>query len=231
MASRGFYLVSAALVGSIAMLLLWLGLSDDTTIESTHPAVAAGAPDTAALGVRAADHDPANAGFADDLPPSHGPRPEEESESVRRVPAVREPLPPSGPPPQPVVADAALNAQAAASVAAQPKVIAALRADFDARRDALRQTCWPSGTDYAATFTVESTFLEDGTMVSLGISDVPGMPGVGTCIIGQIGQKPPVLPEAPGVSVTVAVPIAFAGSGPPPAEDLDARAPRRERRE
>jgi len=219
MASRSFYLVAAALTSS-TVILLWLGLRDAPPLESASgPASVPASEPAGALGVRADDHDPA--WLADDLADEI--RPIDKSNRIHENPPADTPPPPPGPPPPPVVADAALSALAAASAAAQPKVIAALRADFDARRDALRKTCWPPGTDYAATFTVESTFLEDGTMVSLGISDVPGMPGVGTCLIGQIGQKPPVLPEAPGVSVTAAVPIAFPGSGPPPAEDIDDR--------
>ncbi|MCY1054702.1 hypothetical protein [Nannocystis sp. SCPEA4] len=223
MASRGFYLLSALLLGSTG-LLVWLVCDRDGANDPPRAAAAVDghADDALALGVRAADHDPAGSGVVE--LPTVGPRLADRQPRVQ-PPSVLPELPPQ-PPAPPLVADPGLNALSEASMAAQPKVIAALRADFDARRDALRDACWPPGSDYAATFTVESTFLEDGTMVSLGISDVPGMPGVGACIIGQIGQKPPVLPEAPGVSVTAAVPIAFAGARPPPADDLPESRPR-----
>jgi hypothetical protein len=223
MASRGLYILSATLLGGTA-LLLWLGFGRGAAIDppKAPAAVDTGAGDGVALGVRAADYDPARR--TDDEPLPGGPRIAEWE--PRRTPPLPVPELPPQPPAPPVAADPGLNALSEASMAAQPKVIAALRADFDARRDALRQACWPPGSDYAATFTVETTFLEDGTMVSLGISDVPGMPGVGACIIGQIGQKPPVLPEAPGVSVTAAVPLAFAGARPPPADELPESRPR-----
>ncbi|MBZ5709959.1 hypothetical protein [Nannocystis pusilla] len=222
MASRGFYLLSALLVGSTGFLV-WLVFDHGAASDPPRAAAAADADADAALalGVRAADHDPA--GGVVELP-TVGPRLADRQPRVQ-PPSVLPELPPQ-PPAPPLVADPGLNALSAASMAAQPKVVAALRADLDARRNALRQACWPPGSDYAATFTVETTFLEDGTMVALGISDVPGMPGVGSCIIGQIGQKPPVLPEAPGVSVTAAVPIAFAGAGPPPADELPESRPR-----
>ncbi|MDC0666383.1 hypothetical protein [Nannocystis radixulma] len=222
MASRGLYILSATLLGGTA-LLLWLGFGRAAIDPPKAPAaVDPGTGDGIALGVRAADYDSARR--TDDEPLPSGPRIAERE--PRRTPPLPVPELPPQPPAPPVAADPGLNALSEASMAAQPKVIAALRADLDARRDALRETCWPPGSDYAATFTVETTFLEDGTMVSLGISDVPGMPGVGACIIGQIGQKPPVLPEAPGVSVTAAVPLAFAGARPPPADDLPESRPR-----
>ncbi|MCY1054706.1 hypothetical protein [Nannocystis sp. SCPEA4] len=220
MASRSFYLTSAVLVaGTATAIVLWSRLAPAPAAEPS-PSVSSPSDsrDHGALGVRAADHDPAN------LPA--GP-PSERSRSTRqignpfqlsqRVERSVRPDPPPGPPSPPVAASPGLNAESEASVAAQPKVVAALRADLDGRRDALRKACWPQGSDAAATFDVEATYAADGTLVALGASDVLGMPGVGTCLTGQIAQKPPVLPEPPGVSVTVAVPIAFAGSGPPPA--------------
>ncbi|MBZ5709962.1 hypothetical protein [Nannocystis pusilla] len=220
MASRSFYLTGGALLaGTATALVLW---SRHAPAPSAEPSPSASGPsdsrDPGALGVRAADHDPAN------LPADP---PSERSRDTRRIgnpfqlsqrverPA--RPDAPPGPPAPPVAASPGLNAESEASVAAQPKVVAALRADLDRRRDALRKSCWPQGSDAAATFTVEATYAADGTLVALGTSDVAGMPGVGTCLTGQIAQKPPTLPEPPGVPVTVAVPIAFAGSGPPPA--------------
>ncbi|WAS96679.1 hypothetical protein [Nannocystis punicea] len=217
MASRGFYLVSAALLGGSA-LLLWLvlgGAPSPGPDASTAAAAAAAAADGRALGVAGADYDPAR-------DPERGDSPRRASADLlaQEPPQVAErpARPPAAvlPPEPPIVGSPGLNAASEASVAAQPKVLAALRADLDGRRDALRKACWPPGSDYGATFTVETTYAADGSLLTLGVSDVPGMPGVGTCLMGQIGQKPPVLADAPGADVTVAVPVVFAGDQKPP---------------
>jgi hypothetical protein len=217
MASRSFYWTSAALVaGTATVLVLWTRFTP--TPEPTSPAATAptrDAVDDRALGVRGADYDPAS------VPVDNQPRsartfsgnPFAMNTTTERP--VR-PAPPPGPAAPPIAAGPGTNAASEASVAAQPAVVAALRADLDGRRDGLRKACWPQGSNAAATFKVDVSYAADGSLVTLGVSDVPGLPGVGTCLMGQIIQKPPVLPEPPGVPVAVAVPVAFAGSGPPP---------------
>lgn len=219
MASRSFYWTSAALIaGTATALALWRSASAPA-LGPTSPAstgTAAGAVDDRALGVRGADYDPASVPPADSQRRSARPiqgNPFAMNAGMERP--VR-PAPPPGPPAPPIAAGPGTNAASEASVAAQPEAAAALRAELDGRRDALRKACWPPGSDAAATFKVDVNYAADGSLVTLGVSDVPGMPGVGTCLMGQIIQKPPVLPEPPGVPVTVAVPVDFAGSGPPP---------------
>ncbi|MFZ6182812.1 hypothetical protein [Nannocystis pusilla] len=218
MASRSFYLVSAALLAGIG-LLAWQLVGDapapGPSAEASAASAAAG-DDGRRLGVGAADYDPARATERHSMPVGtvEPGTPASSAVATRERPAA-EPVAPS----PPLTGSPGLNAASEASEAARPAVEAALRADFQARRDSLRKSCWPAGSDYAATFTVEATYTAEGQMVALGVPDVPGMPGVGTCLMGQIAQTPPALPQPPGVDVSVAVPIAFDGSqAPPPRE-------------
>lgn len=220
MPSRGFILLSATLLGATA-LLLWFGFS--------RPLARAPAPERAslelaevdrALGVAAADYDPASRDSA-----SHDPAlavsrdaPSPLVAARTRAPAVL-PAPPrtapvEDPPGPPLAGTPEMNALSEASAAVQPRVLAAVRADLERRRDDLRERCWPPGSKVAATFAVQATYAADGTLLALAVPDVFGLPGVGTCLMEQIGQTPPALPEPPGVDVAVTVPLAFAGTQP-----------------
>lgn len=215
MASRGFYLVSTALLGGTA-LLLWLVIDRDppppTPGSEPAPAGAPGGHDGRVLGVAAADHDSAQRSVGDRGEVAFARQngtPQAVATPPRRTaqPAVAA---------SPIAGSPEMNAASEASAAVQPKVVAAVRADLDKRRDALRKECWPPGSNLAATFTVDATYAADGKLLSFGVSDVPGMPGVGSCLSRQLAQKPPILPEPPGVDVAVKVPVAFAGSQQPP---------------
>ncbi|MBZ5709956.1 hypothetical protein [Nannocystis pusilla] len=210
-----------ALAGGAA-ILLWIGLRSRAQPEPAPAPASAGA---AALGVAAADHDPARAlrPELDAIPPADPPAQQRPADPP---PAAATRPESADPPAAPIATSPEQAAAAAAGVAEQPKIVAALRADFDARRDALRRSCFPPGSDVGATFTVEASYAPDGTMLSLGVGDVPGLPRVSTCLMEQIVQKPPALRELPAVPVTVAVPIEFAGarlpeppSGPDPSDD------------
>ncbi|MDC0716411.1 hypothetical protein [Nannocystis bainbridge] len=218
MASRGIYLVSAALLGG-GGLLLWLVLAD----RPAPSAASATAPGTAVnvdgrpLGVAGADYDPASPRVEGDPAEPRRADPDgvaRERDTVAQRPAA--PPAPEQPPGPPVVGSPGLNAASEASEAVRPQVLAAVSAELASRRAALRQACWPPGSDFSATFTVEASYASDGALLTLGVSDVPGMPGVGACLTGQIAQKPPTLAAPPGADVTVAVPVEFAGTEKPP---------------
>ncbi|MDC0666386.1 hypothetical protein [Nannocystis radixulma] len=223
----------AALMFALASgtaLLLWIGLRSRAEPEP-EPSPAPASAGVVALGVVAADHDPARAILPelDATPPADVPAQQRPAASP---PAAATQPESAEPPAAPIATSPEQAAAAAASVAEQPKIVAALRADFDARRDALRRSCFPRGSDVGATFTVEASYAPDGTMLSLGVSDVPGLPRVSTCLMEQIIQKPPALRELPAVPVTVAVPIEFAGArlpeppaGPDPSDDGRAESP------
>lgn len=225
MAARGSTLVMLALAGGTA-ILLWIGLRDGAAPESPSLPASDGAR---ASGVLAADHDPARRVDRElDATPAADP-PTPTPGATPQPPASPSPPDPSAPLEAPIATSPEQAAAAAASVAERPKIVAALRADFDARRDALRRSCWPRGSDAGAEFTVEATYAADGTMLSLGVTDVPGLAGVSTCLMEQIIKKPPPLRELPAVPVTVAVPIDFPGArlpDPPaePAPEGDGRA-------
>ncbi|PCC73693.1 hypothetical protein SAMN02745121_06812 [Nannocystis exedens] len=217
MATRGFYLVSAALLGGSAVLL-WLVLGDSPS-PASDASTAAGTAATAddrALGVGGADYDPAR-GPVGGATATNRSEPDALAQTFTAV-AERPARPPAAvmPPEPPVAGGPGLAAASEASAAARPRVLEAVRADLEARRDALRQACWPPGSDFGATFTVEATYAADGAMLTLGVSDVPGMPGVGACLMGQLAQTPPALAGPPGADVTVAVPVVFAGAERPP---------------
>lgn len=217
MSSRSFYMTSAALLGGTG-ILLWFALARVPTPGSgASPSTDPGEPDDdRALGVAVADYDPVHS-------PNIETRQERSADpnaldvpitATRRQASASPTIPdPSQPP---IAASPADDAASEASAAAQPKVIAALRADLEQRRQALRKACWPPGSNFAATFTFEIAYAADGSLLTLGVSDVPGMPGVGTCLMEQVGQKPPALPKPPGVAVAVAVPLAFDGTETPP---------------
>lgn len=209
MASRAFYLVSTAVFTSTA-LILWFGPGRPAQDSDASPQPEA--PGDQVLGVREADHDPANRPVYDEASPRVAP--DLRAAGARRPSPQRGPRPPDlpAPPAPPVAGSPAMNAESEASAAVQPRVAAMLGAELERRRDALRKICWPPGSDAGATFTVEASYAGDGSLVTLGVSDVPGLSDVSTCLMGQIGQRPPVLAEAPGVAVSVAVPLAFAGS-------------------
>lgn len=212
MPSRGFIFASATLLGATG-LLLWLALGRP---PADAPGAGPASPDIAgaehALGVAASDYDPA----------SPAPRDARSLLVAERTgaPSVL-PVPPRRPPaefaPSPAIAGTPeMNALSEASAAVQPRVLAAVHADLERRRDDLRERCWPPGSDAAATFAVQASYAADGTLLALGVPDVFGLPGVGSCLMEQIGQTPPALPEPPGVAVDVAVPLAFAGAQPSP---------------
>lgn len=213
MASRGFYLVGAALLGGTA-LMLWLGARGGAA-----PAPGPGSegdPDPGhdsarALGVAAAEYDPAQVPRRGD--PSTLVAERSGAPTLEAAPPPRLPGPPAPPTPVPSSPDPLADARAAA----QAQALVAVRDDLERRRDDLRARCWPPGSDVAATFTVEATYGADGGLLALSVPDVRGLPDVGACLMGQLGQDPPALPEPPGVDVAVAVPLAFAGAGAPPA--------------
>lgn len=210
MAPRGSALMMLALAGGAA-ILLWIGLRSG---PAPGPSPAPAPEATRASGVLAADHDPARRVDPefDALPPADAPTPAPPAAPQPASPAQPDASAPSAPSEAPIATSPEQAAAAAVSVAERPKVAAALRADFDARRDALRRSCWPRGSDAGATFTVEASYAADGTMLSLGVSDVPGLAGVSTCLMEQIVKKPPPLRELPAVPVTVEVPIDFPGA-------------------
>jgi hypothetical protein len=215
MASRSFYLVSTALLGGTA-LLLWLALaggSDPAGGPEVTSAPAGAGVDDRALGVRAADHDSARAEIPEQTATVRAGR-----STTPRISLGPPDLSPEEPAPAgPLLAGSPeMNALSEASAAAQPRVIAAVRADLERRRGELRKSCWPPGSDVAAAFTVQASYAADGTLVTLGVPDVDGMPDVGSCLMRQIAQKPPALPEPPGVAVEIAVDLAFPGSQPLP---------------
>lgn len=217
MASRGFHAVSAALLAGTA-IAVWLAVGREPA-PASGPASATLAPASAGsggLGVVAADHDPAGGGGD-----SSARALSRESDSLARLHNGGPPRPPREPdvpvPAAPPVA--AAPGQDEASEAVRSRVAAALRDVLAGRRDALRAACWPPGQGAGASFTVEASFAGDGGLLALGVPDAPGMPGVGTCLLGQLGQEPPVLPAPPGVAVSVAVGLDFPGpalAAPPP---------------
>lgn len=231
MASRGFYVLSTALVGATAAIL-WFAVGRDPARSSAAVGGAGGSSqsgDDRALGVRGADVDSARtAGTVEVV--SDPSRPGRELALTNAAPpqvTVAERSAGNAPPAAPIAGGPGLAAEAEASAAAAPKVTAAVRADLERRRADLRAACWPPGSELGATFKVEATYGADGSLLALGVPEVPGLPGVGVCLMGQIGTRPPALAEPPGVGVSIVVPVEFAGSPAPPRESPQLRDPSR----
>lgn len=208
MASRNVLLVTSMLGSVVAIgVAVWVLGRDHAPARRAAPSNADAGP----LGVPAASYDPVSlsAGrelMADEAAPAAPVVLADSAPAPTSVPTEPERRGDPGPPEPPVIPDPGLNAAAAASAAAHPQVVREVAGLLSDRRQALRNACWPGGTQDAATFSIEASFDPAGKLLSLGIPDNRAAPGIGACLRAQ---KLDLEVSPPGVPVAVEVPLSL----------------------